>query len=1578
MKRLLQFKTWNFLLLFVLLFSTKSMQGQVLFTENFNYSGTISSNGWTAITPQPAVPNVVSTTSGLTFTDYLGSGIGNAAQLLNLGGEDYNISFASQNTNSQSVYFSFLVNVNDAATTKSGDYFFISGSPGGATWTTFAARVFAKITAGSVYFGLSNTSTATYGTTAFAKNTTYLLVVKYTIATGATSDPVSLWVIPTGIPQSEVLAGTPELSNTTTNGTDAISTIGLRQGSATNSVQTIVDGFRVGLTWSDILPSTAVAAPTKLAITSISPTTPFAGSGFSVTVESQDASGTATNVTAATTFDLTSNGNAGTIGGTLTGTIAAGTNSVTVTGVTLPNAGTGVVLTSTVNAGDVLTAATSSAFNVIATSNAPTITSVTPGNIQLSVAFTAPTSDGGSAISNYKYSTNGTTFVAFSPAQTTSPILITGLTNGFSYPIQILAVNTAGDGLVSNTVSGIPAAPAIPTISASISSLPSALSTFYGTASSALSFTVSGSALTNDITLTAPAGFEISISSASTGFTGAAGSIVLVHNSGVVPTTTVYVRLIGTDAVGNYSGTISIVSSGATSINVATISSTVSPKELTITGLSGVDKEYDTLFGATVSGSPVLNGIVSGDESFVALTSTSVAANFLDGLVATNKPITLSGYGLSGTKSTNYSLTLPSLSANITAKPITISNAQAIDKPYDGNLAAVITGQLTGVISPDVVTLVGTGTFATSAVAAGIVVTSTATITGTAATNYTLTQPTNLSASITSANQTITFGAIADRTTADTTFTLFATASSALPVTFSSTNAAVATVVGNVVTIVGAGTTTIIASQAGNTNFNAATDVSNTLKVLVAIAKWTFDGVTMSATASVAPSITAGTYVADLGFQTTDSAFDGLHAGAATWSTPAGNGSAKSLSSNVWASGDYVQFKANASNYFNLALTYDQTGSSSGPKEFKLQYSTDGTNFTDFGTNYNVVQGSWSVGSNSTAYRISFDLSTLPVLNNNSMVYFRVVNTSSVANNGGSVATGGTNRVDNFTVIGSPCPSVTPTFSAAPFASTCISDNTTYTTETGQFNYVWTLPGVLGTDYTIASGGVGATDNSVTIHWLTSGVKAVTVSYSNSDGCTSATTSSTTTIFEVPTFTVTNPAAVCSPATANIVSSVSNTALFYQYYTNQSATTVYTTPTAATAGTYFIIGGNGGCYTAPQPVTVTVNALPTFTVSNPAAVCSPVTVNITTAVSNSALSYQYYTNSNATTVYATPTAATAGTYYIIGGNGTCYSATESVTVTVNALPTFTVSNPAAVCSPATVDITTAVSNSALSYQYYTNSSATTVYATPTAATAGTYYIIGGNGTCYTAPQSVTVTVNPLPTFTVTNPAAVCSPATVNITTAVSNSALSYQYYTNSNATSVYATPTTAIAGTYYIIGGNGTCYSATESVTVTVNALPTVAAITGTTSLDTGATTNLASSSTGGVWSSSDMAVATVNPNGVVTGISVGTATITYTITIGGCSNSQSVIVTVSALGTTDFDSASLSFYPNPTNDNLYLNYKEAISGVEMYNLLGQKVLEVHPNATFATLNVSNLSGGTYFVKITSGEFFTTIKIVKR
>lgn len=101
--------------------------------------------------------------------------------------------------------------------------------------------------------------------------------------------------------------------------------------------------------------------------------------------------------------------------------------------------------------------------------DAPTIGSITGGNTQLSVPFTAPANNGGASISDYKYSTNnGSTWV--SAGTTSSPIIITGLTNGTAYNIKLLAVNSAGDGTPSTAVSATPVTPitvpAAPTISA--------------------------------------------------------------------------------------------------------------------------------------------------------------------------------------------------------------------------------------------------------------------------------------------------------------------------------------------------------------------------------------------------------------------------------------------------------------------------------------------------------------------------------------------------------------------------------------------------------------------------------------------------------------------------------------------------------------------------------------------------------------------------------------------------------------------------------------------------------------------------------------------------------------------------------------------------------------------------------------------------------------------------------------------------------------------------------------------------------------------------------------------------------
>jgi surface protein len=86
---------------------------------------------------------------------------------------------------------------------------------------------------------------------------------------------------------------------------------------------------------------------------------------------------------------------------------------------------------------------------------APTIDSIVEGPETLTVNFTAPTNDGGSAITDYEYSTDGGTTWT-SAGTTTSPITIAGLTANTTYNVQIRAVNAAGPGTASATTDATP------------------------------------------------------------------------------------------------------------------------------------------------------------------------------------------------------------------------------------------------------------------------------------------------------------------------------------------------------------------------------------------------------------------------------------------------------------------------------------------------------------------------------------------------------------------------------------------------------------------------------------------------------------------------------------------------------------------------------------------------------------------------------------------------------------------------------------------------------------------------------------------------------------------------------------------------------------------------------------------------------------------------------------------------------------------------------------------------------------------------------------------------------------------
>lgn len=137
---------------------------------------------------------------------------------------------------------------------------------------------------------------------------------------------------------------------------------------------------------------------------------------------------------------------------------ATGSATVGTTITSLTNGTEYVFQVRTVNiVGESDPSSTSSAVTPRTTPSAPTITAITAGNGELTVAFTAG-SDGGAAITNHAYELDGSgTWTVLSPEDATSPITITGLTNSTTYTVRIRAINTAGQGAPSNSLDGTPA-----------------------------------------------------------------------------------------------------------------------------------------------------------------------------------------------------------------------------------------------------------------------------------------------------------------------------------------------------------------------------------------------------------------------------------------------------------------------------------------------------------------------------------------------------------------------------------------------------------------------------------------------------------------------------------------------------------------------------------------------------------------------------------------------------------------------------------------------------------------------------------------------------------------------------------------------------------------------------------------------------------------------------------------------------------------------------------------------------------------------------------------------------------------
>ena len=334
--------------------------------------------------------------------------------------------------------------------------------------------------------------------------------------------------------------------------------------------------------------------------------------------------------------------------------------------------------------------------------------------------------------------------------------------------------------------------------------------------------------------------------------------------------------------------------------------------------------------------------------------------------------------------------------------------------------------------------------------------------------------------------------------------------------------------------------------------------------------------------------------------------------------------------------------------------------------------------------------------------------------------------------------------------------------------------------------------------------------------------------------------------------------------------------------------------TVNTSGNYSVtITNANGCSATSASVAVTVNTLPIANITslNGNTFCQGGSV---TLVSSAGSSYAW--SNGLTTQSINVTTSANLTVTVTNANG-CSATSAPFGVTMNAAPvaTITANGPTTFCQGGQVTLT---APAAAAYQW--NSGETTQSIVVNVDGPSTVTITNANG-CSATSAITNITVLPIPTVAaIAGSNQLCVGSSINLTNATIGGVWTS---TNTTVATVSATGeiTALSAGTstinYAVTNASG-C-TTTSSMTLNVNALPSVLAIAGANSLCVGSQVAYTNGVTGGTWSSNNVGIATVAQNGVITGVAAGTATISYTITnAAGCSSTVTKVVTVNALPT--------------------------------------------------------------------------------
>ena len=354
--------------------------------------------------------------------------------------------------------------------------------------------------------------------------------------------------------------------------------------------------------------------------------------------------------------------------------------------------------------------------------------------------------------------------------------------------------------------------------------------------------------------------------------------------------------------------------------------------------------------------------------------------------------------------------------------------------------------------------------------------------------------------------------------------------------------------------------------------------------------------------------------------------------------------------------------------------------------------------------------------------------------------------------------------------------------------------------------------------------------------------------------------------------------------------------------------------------------------------------------------------------------------SSGTITATVPSTVAYGTNYrvrVVSSNPVQKGERNNSNILINNAPSV-LSSPSSktVCINANTSFTSTVSSNSTTVQWYFNSSpvstatmATIALPTVQVLNAGNYYLTVTNGCGSTNSNTVTLTVNN-PSVTVSGLLAVCAGQSTTLTAA---GVVNYSWNTGSNSPSITATP--ASNTNYTVTGIDAQGCIDTETLTVVLNALPTVSVSTSNAIICTGETSTLtATGANTYLWNTTSSGSAiVVNP----------TTNTVYTVTgtdANGCSNSSTITQSVSlCTGITQLvNESSVSVFPNPFTDVITIKNTFKNSTIVIVDVLGKVVFEKQIVSSETSIDLSELKTGFYQLMVNGESNSYTQKIIKQ